>query len=239
MLDFVTFKWKPKTRYRSKFTGEHVNVLASMIHRHYQKSHRFSCITDDPTGIDQNKVRVIPLWNDHANLQSAYGHRNPSCYRRLKLFSPEMETIIGPRFVCTDLDIVLTDDCIPLFDRPEDFVIIRSATTGPRYRYNGSALMMTAGCRRQVWDDFHPVNSPQETLREKMFGSDQAWISLRLGEGEATWDTEDGVYSYRIHLFYNGKLPQNARFVSFHGADDPWGVRAQGLSWVREHYRHV
>lgn len=238
MLDFVAFKWKPNPGYRSKFTGEHVNTLAAMLRRHYQKPHRFSCITDDPTGIDTKRVRVIPLWRDHATLQSAYGRRNPSCYRRLKLFSPDMATLIGPRFVSTDLDVVLTGDCIPIFDRPEDFVIIKSATTGPRYLYNGSALLMTAGARRQVWDDFHPVRSLRETVAKRLFGSDQAWISLKLGPGEATWDTVDGVYSWRIHLEPNGgALPANAKFVAFHGSDDPWTARAQEHAWVRENYR--
>jgi hypothetical protein len=238
VLDICTFKWKPQPGYRSKFAGEHVNVLAAMVRRHYQKPHRFSCITDDPTGIDQRHVRVIPLWRDHANLQSAYGRRNPSCYRRLKLFSAEAATIIGPRFVSMDLDMVITGDCGPLWDRAEDFVMIKSATPPPRYLYNGSMLLMTAGARRQVWDDFHPVRSLRETVAKRMFGSDQAWISLKLGPGEATWDTADGVYSYRMHIEPNaGVLPANAKMVAFHGATDPWHPEAQKLEWVRQNYR--
>lgn len=237
MLDICTFKWRAPPGYRSTFTGAHVNTLAAMIRRQYQKPHRFSCITDDPTGIDQRHVRIIPLWPDHASLQSAYGSRNPSCYRRLKLFSAEAAEIIGPRFVSLDLDVVITGDLIPLWDRPEDFVIIKSATPPPRYLYNGSALLMTAGARRQVWDDFHPVRSLRETVAKRMFGSDQAWISLKLGPGEATWGTSDGVYSYQIHLQpKGGALPANAKLVSFHGKPDPWDEPAQKLDWVRQHY---
>lgn len=235
MIDVVTFKWKPAARYRSKFDASHVNTLASMVKRHYKKPHRFSCITDDPQGIDSS-IRVIPLWPDHSNLQSAYGRHNPSCYRRLKLYSEEAKEIIGPRFVCMDLDMVVTEDLCPLWDRPEDFVIIKSPTPPPRYRYNGSMVMMTAGCRRKVWEDFHPIHSPRATLRHRQFGSDQAWVSLMLNN-EATWDEKDGVYSYRIHLMPNrGDLPKNARLVSFHGSDDPWGHNAQQLDWVRSHY---
>lgn len=236
MLDVVTFKWKPIQRhYRSKFSAEHVNTLASMVMRNYKKPHRFNCITDDPRGIHPD-IRIIPLWNDYSNLQSAYGARNPSCYRRLKLFSKEAAEIIGPRFVCMDLDIVITDELYSLWDREEDFVIIKSPTIGPRYRYNGSMLMMTAGCRSFVWETFDPIKSPRQTLVHRMFGSDQAWISLIL-KNEATWDQADGVYSYRIHLLPNGeKLPDNAKIVSFHGSDDPWGARAQRLDWVRNNY---
>lgn len=236
MLEICTFKWRPAPGYRSKFTCEHVNTLAKMVARNYRKPHRFSCITDDPKGIDKS-IRVIPLWPDHATLPSAYGARNPSCYRRLKVFSKEAKDLIGARFVVMDLDMVITENLAPLWDRPEDFVIIKSATPPPKYLYNGSMLLMTAGARPQVWDDFHPIKSPKETVAKRMFGSDQAWISLRLGPGEATWDTSDGVYSYRIHLTpFGGKLPVNARVVSFHGSDDPWGPVAQRLKWVRQHY---
>lgn len=238
MLDVVTFKWRPLAGYRSKFEGRHVNTLAAMVRRHYRLPHRFTCVTDDPRGIDTAAVRVLSLWPDHGNLLSAYGSRNPSCYRRLKLFSAEARELIGPRIVSMDLDMVVTGDLAPLWDRIEDFVIIKSPTPPPRYLYNGSMLMLTAGARRQVWDDFDPKRSPRETVRQKLFGSNQAWISLKLGPGEATWDEGDGVYSYRIHLEpKGGALPVNARIVSFHGSDDPWGPVAQRLAWVREHYK--
>lgn len=238
MLDVVCFKWKPTPGYRSKFEAVHVMTLAAMVRRHYQKPHRFSCITDDPTGIDQNKVRVIPLWPDYSDLPSAYGRHNPSCYRRLKLFSREAADIIGPRFVSTDIDMVFTGDLIPLWDRPEDFVMIKSATQGGKYIYNGSLLLHRAGTRSQLWDNFHPIKSPQETLRRQFFGSDQAWISMTLGKGEATWDTPDGVYSFRIHLEPKGGiLPANAKVVAFHGATDPWDPQAQRLKWVRQCWR--
>lgn len=237
MLDFVTFKWKAKQFYRSTFTGDHVNNLAAMIRRDYQKPHRFSCITDDEKGIDKSRVRIIPLWTDLANVPSAYGQRNPSCYRRLKLFSPEMRELIGERIVSMDLDMVTTGDLVPLFDRPEDIVLIKSATTSPRYRYNGSMLMMTAGVRPYIWKDFDPIKSPRETVTRGFFGSDQAWLSMKLPKNEATWDEKDGVYSYRMHLLPKGSiLPDNAKVIAFHGEHDPWGKHAQQLEWVRRYY---
>lgn len=235
MLDVCCFKWKAAPGYRSKFEGKHVNVLASMVRRNYQKPHRFSCITDDPSGIDSS-IRIIPLWKDHAKLQSAYGLKNPSCYRRLKLFSPEAREIIGPRFVSLDLDIVITGDLSPLWDRPEDIVFWKSPIPPPRYRYNGSMILMTAGARPQVWTDFHPIHSVRETKMKGIFGSDQAWISMKLGAGEATWDKGDGVYSYRLELNPQKQLPANATVVIFHGEFDPWGSQPQQLDWVRRHW---
>lgn len=237
MIDFVTFKWKPKQWYRSKFTGQHVNNLAAMIRRDYQKPHRFSCITDDAEGIDQNNVRVIPLWKDCSDIPSAYGGHNPSCYRRLKLFAPEMKELIGERIASMDLDIVTCGDLSPIFDRPEDLVLIKSATTSQRYRYNGSMLLMTAGVRPYIWKEFDPIKSPRETKLKQFFGSDQAWLSMRLPKNEAIWDQKDGVYSYRMHLLPKGSvLPANAKVIAFHGEHDPWGPHAQQLDWVRKYY---
>lgn len=233
-MDICTFKWKPATGYRSKFGPEAVNVLASMVRRHYQKPHRFTCITDDPKGIDSN-IRIVPLWSDYGNLPSAYGSRNPSCYRRLKLFSAEAKELIGPRFVSLDLDMVITGDLSPLWDRTDDFIIWKSPTPPPRYLYNGSMMLMTAGVRKAVWESFHPVKSVQETRAKRMFGSDQAWISLKLGPGEKTWDEGDGVYSFRLQI-NRQSLPDKAKAVIFHGEFDPWDKYCQQIDWVRANY---
>lgn len=236
LLDICCFKWKSPPGYRSNFGPQAVNVLASMVARNYQKPHRFTCITDDANGISQH-IRIIPLWMDHSNISSPHGNRNPSCYRRLKLFSTEAKDLIGPRIVALDLDVVITGDMIPVWDRPDDFIIWKNAS--PPTPYNGSMFLLKAGSRSQVWDQFHPVKSPQKTRAANIFGSDQAWISYILGKGEKMWDESDGIYSYRVHmgLKNNYKLPENAKMVVFHGADDPWGHNAQRHKWVRENWR--
>lgn len=236
MLDIVCFKWKPAPGYRSKFGPETVNILSRMVARNYGE-HRFSCITDDPSGIDKH-IRVIPLWSEFANVPSPHGVRNPSCYRRLKLFSPEAANIVGNRFAVMDLDTVILGDIRPILDRPEEFIMWREID--PRSYYNGSLWMMTAGARRQVYDKFNPATSPQEAKKAGRFGSDQGWISHILGRGEATWKDSDGIYSFRLreHLDDGRKpLPSNARMVMFHGGTDPDSPRAQRIPWIRKHYR--
>jgi hypothetical protein len=147
-----------------------------------------------------------------------------------------MADVLGARFVCVDLDTVITGDLAPLWDRPEDFVIW--GETNPKSFYNGSMFLMTAGARRQVWETFDPKISPHRAKAAGKFGSDQGFISYCLGPGEATWGRKDGVYSYRVHLQpTGGKLPTDARVVHWHGVIDPWHPHAQKLSWVREHYR--
>lgn len=235
MLDIVCFKWRPARHYRSKFGPETVNTLRSGLERNYPKPHRLTCITDDPDGIDA-RVRIIPLWSDYADLRNPSGSHNPSCYRRLKLFSAEAADIIGPRFAVMDLDTVIVGDLSLILDRTEDFLIW--GDTHPRTWYNGSLWMLTAGARRKVWDEFDPVNSPRLSKAAGHFGSDQGWISYCLGPNEATLGKSDGVYSYRVHIEpKRGQLPDDARIVMFHGKQDPWGKQAQQVEWVRRHYR--
>ena len=68
MIDVICWKWKPRHGYRSKFGPETVNVLRHMVRRFLKIEHRFSCITDDPRGIEPG-IRIIPLWPDHATVK--------------------------------------------------------------------------------------------------------------------------------------------------------------------------
>lgn len=235
MIEFVTFKWKPAPNYRSKFPPSTVNTLLSMLRRNCADDVRLTCITDDAAGIDRD-VRIVPLWNDWAHLPSPHGAGYPSCYRRLKLFSDEARDIIGERFVCMDLDVVIVSDITPIFGGAWDFKIWGDTAKGTPY--NGSLWELQAGTRSHVWKEFDPRESPKRSLALGYIGSDQGWLGAALGPNEPKWTTRDGVYSYRNHIQRQGYLlPSNARLVIFHGAVDPWSSQAQRLSWVRRHYR--
>lgn len=215
----VCWLWKPKGRYRSNYTTDTVNALYRMVKVHFPHPHRFLCVTDIPKGLDTG-VEVIQAWNDFADLQSPHGAHQPSCYRRLRAFHPEIGRYFGQRFVSLDLDTVIVGDLSTLWDRPEDFVAW--GETNPRSFYNGSMWMMTAGARPQVWERFNPKTTPTAAKSAGNFGSDQGALSWILGKGEATWNTKDGVYSYKVHLRGTAtNLPANARIVMFHGV--PWG----------------
>lgn len=236
MLSIVCFKWKPAKNYRSSFAANTVNVLRSMVERNYKSPHQFVCITDDPTGIDP-RVRVLPLWDDFASLPSPHGEGNPSCYRRLKIFSKEAAEFIGPRFVSMDIDCVITGDMRPVWDREEDFVIWGDTAIGTPY--NGSMMLMTAGARSQVWEQFDPIESPKRGRALKYIGSDQAWIGACLGPNEKKWSAADGVISYRNEIRPRaGKLPAGSKVVIFHGQYDPWSPEIQRRHlWVKENWK--
>lgn len=229
MITVVTFKWATPG-YRATFTSEHVNILRRMVARHYRKPHRFLCITDDPAGLDGG-IETFPLWDDHRSVPNPTGGGRPSCYLRLKLFDPAMREVLGDRFVMMDLDAVVLGDLSPIFDRPEQAVFWKAPKV--QWPYNGAMMMMDSGSRPQVWQDFDPATSPAETQARGYRGSDQAWISHKLGEGEATWTERDGVLYYGA-MRNRHNPPLHARIIFTTGGSAPWTLRHP---WVRKHYR--
>lgn len=230
MISVVTFKWSTPG-YRATFEARHVNVLAAMVARHYQRPHRFVCFTDDPTGLASN-VEALPIWDDLAAVPNPTGGGRPSCYRRLKLWSPGMRGVLGERFVCLDLDAVVVGDLAPLWDRTEDVVMWRAPRV--RWPYNGAMFMADTGARPHVWTEFDAAASPRRTAAAGYRGSDQAWMSLALGAGEATWDEADGVWFYGAMPKPRDRLPAGARIVFTTASTPPWTLTHQ---WVREHWR--
>lgn len=224
MLRVVCWLWRDSSyRWNHLFLygPGHVNRLYRAVSENLSIPHEFCCITDTPKGIDPG-VRIIPLWDDLADMGG--------CYRRLKVFAPEMRNIIGERFVSLDLDSVVTGDLTPLFDRDEDFIAWEGSA--PHTPYCGSMFMMNAGARKQVWEEFDPETSPKASNR--FVGTDQAWFSHCLPH-EARWSHRDGVMSFKSHIARGsprlpgrarrtgqyGGLPDHARIVFFHGAVDP------------------
>lgn len=227
-LTVVTFKWHTPG-YRATFTAEHVRTLQRMVARHYPDQHRFICFTDDAAGIEDV---ALPLWGDHAAVPNPTGEGRPSCYRRLKLWDPAMRSVLGPRFVMLDLDVVILGDLRPLWNRREDVVMWRSP--GGEWPYNGAMFMANTGARPQVWRDFDPARSPAMTHARRYRGSDQAWLSHCLGAGEAVWTEADGVVFQNDLWRPTSRQPRRARVVFTTGGHPPWESRA---SWVQEHYR--
>lgn len=230
----VTWKWntgKPHPKKKGEFTAEHVNKLYKMIDRHISIDYEPVCITDDPTGIDK-RVRIVPLWDDYRHLGG--------CYTRLKAFSQEMEHVIGGRFLWLDLDAIICGDLAPYIKDPADIKFW--GDTHPRTPYNGSIVLMTAGCREDVWTRFQEDTDKKirQTRSMAYIGTDQAIIGLILGRNERKWSVRDGIYSFRIHFekCKRTELPDNARIVMFHGRHDPSDVELYTrYPWIKEHWR--
>lgn len=216
MLQIGTFYWHdPNYRWGGlyRYTPEHVNRLYRGIERNTTLPFEFFCITDIPEGLDP-RIRIIPLWND---LREMGG-----CFLRLKAFSEEMRDVIGERFALVDIDCVVTGNVDPIFARDDDFII-----WSHNGNYCASMFMMNAGCRREVWEDFDPIESPKLGTIE---GTDQRWIHHKI-PGESMWTPADGVYN----VVRAWDLPQNARMVFFPGKRDP-STLVNRVGWIRQHW---
>lgn len=250
MLDIVCFKWS-MPGYRTQFTARHVNVMLSMIARHYKAPFRFHCFTDDVEGI-ATRVRIHELWDTFADIPNPHGGNNPSCYRRLLLWDKGFAAAKLPgatKILQIDLDMVLVDDVRPLWDRPEP-VVMWADNLNPTSPYNGAMQLYTPGARPQVVNDFRRDESPKLARAAGYFGSDQAWLAYALGPNEARWRKEDGAVSWRVHCRQTppgeahlkwrdgclSALPPGARCVNFHGLDDPSELVGR-VPWITEHYR--
>lgn len=218
-LTVVTFKWQG---WRALYDHRHVNALGRMLERTMSIPYRFVCVTDDPTGIEYDTMELWdePLVRDNPCEQN--------CYRRLKLFDPDMRDVFGGGYVLQlDLDAVIVQDLAPVITW-EAFRILHGARTP----YNGSMWLHQLGTRPYVWREFDPETSPRRALstplarRRRWQGSDQVWISYRI-PGEPTWTMYDGIYRFEGYFdrMRRGKpFPTNCRAVFFPGPykKKPW-----------------
>lgn len=237
MLTICTFKWG------SKYGLDHVHRLRNMLARNLTIPWRFVLITDDyhgDPGQDPVETEVVRLWEWGADLKL--------CGRRIYAFAPEMRELLGERFAWVDLDVVITANVDHIFGRMEKFVAL-STPQGP-LAYNGSLVMMDAGARGHVWADFTGAaygRLPAYYAERGMMAggeSDEGWMTLKLGPGEAringAWGRrDDGVYFFRHDLARGKKLlPADARMVILNGhANDPSFPAINALPWVRQHWR--
>lgn len=230
VLQVGCFKWHdPNYRWNKLYAhdAKHVNILARSVARNTTIPYEFFCVTDDPTGLDDG-IRVIPLWDDHAEMGG--------CYRRLKMYSSEMAEVIGPRFINLDIDIVVCGNLDAILSRPEPFVAWKDFNF-KQQAFCGSVTLMDAGVHAKVWDTFDPRAALK--LRHGI-GTDQRWAYHVLGRNVPMWDQDDGIYSFWGHLRNkpHRPLPANAAMVVFHGPCGPAMTNLQKLHpWILEHWR--
>lgn len=233
-LTICTWLWR-QPGCRTRYTAEHVNTWARMVSRHLTIPHRLLCLTDNPKGIE---IETAPAPDDFTQVKtSRWSPRKgyPQCYRRLALFRSDIGDLLGPRFVSMDLDCVVFGSLDPLFDRDEDLVLFRG--TGPRRPYNGSMMLMSAGARPHVYDEFTPAEA--EKASKKHLGSDQGWLAYKLGANEATWRDRDGAHHHtpriRKQLKCRDCLTRTTRILFFPGRVKPWDLQHEPA--IEAHYR--
>lgn len=230
MISVVCWLWKGDRGYRPA----HVNALRQMIAANLKTPHRFICVTDQAEGFDRGVevVKTPAAAMTVADVPTPEGGRFPSCYRRLWMFSAEAPKVLGERVLLVDLDVVVTGDLTPLVERTESFVGWRPKLGwGTKDRVAGGLYLMTPGAHPEVWTDFN-AEGIAAARKAKFRGSDQAWLSFKLGKDVALWPDDAGIYALS-DLRGDDSLPSDARMVQFSGPDKPWDC---SLRWVRRNY---
>lgn len=209
------------------YTAEHVNILRRMVARNLSLPHEFWCVGDNPNGLDP-EIKFYPCDRSLIPLGG--------CYVKLEMWRREAETIFGKQILLLDLDTVICGSLDQVASRTEDVVLWRDplADTTKGWLYNGSLILMNAGARPQIWEEFDPATSPAVVQKSGLMLGEQAWIGLTLGPNETTLTAADGVLSYKFSGVQMSGLPRNAAIVFFHGFPKPWQVND---AWVKQHWQ--
>lgn len=218
MLTIVSWLWAQPGG-RTKYSARHVATWADMVSRNLSLPHRLACVTNMPEGIPRHVEIITPTGEFEGWQTPTWRGGRPSCFRRLTMFRRDAGEVFGRRFVSMDLDCVVGGNLDPLFDRDEEIVLYKG--TNDARPYNGSMLMMTAGCRPRVYEDFDEAGA---VLSGQLYtGSDQAWIAHSLGKGEAVWDEADGVYWWGKR-YHRERRQVTPRILFFPGTPKPWDL---------------
>lgn len=221
MLTVCTWLWG------DKYSAGDVAKLAAGVRRHLAQPYRFLCITDADIAIDG--VETTPIKDPGFTTMKG-------CFARLRLFDPVWQGDIGAtgRIANLDLDAIITGPLDPLFNRPDNFVILHGGNAVNPCRFNGSVFMLRAGAHREVWDDFTLEKAKAVPFHD--FPDDQGWLWHMLPNA-AGWNCGrgSGVYAFQKPGWPKGDdLPADARMVVFPGWRSPEKFRH--LSWVKEHW---
>lgn len=220
MLTVVVFLWTvPHTT--PKFTWRNVRAVKAMFEKHCPVPHRFVCVTDNREGL--SGVECIDI-----DMTLRLYQR----YAKLTLFRPDADILFGSdRLLGIDLDVLLVGDMTPIVTRTEDCVLwrdpllARGGAHERHYRYNSSLILLKAGARRRVWDEFNVTTAPKVVSKSQLIGSDQAYIGAVLGPNEATFTQADGVLAFRHDLKCPEGWPPQSRVLVFHGQPKPWALK--------------
>lgn len=237
---FMTWLWQ-QTPPRHDFNAEKVNRWASQLRANLTIPYVLACVTDTPDGIDSDVMIIEPPRMFEDVRIAAWSEKSlaPQCYRRLALFHPDAREMFGgfEWIVQMDSDMIALRQLDDLFsDRSCDFRIFHG--TSSSRPYNGGLIMLRAGSRPQVYEQFarDPTRVATEA-RKRFVGSDQAVISHILGPGERTFTEADGVYYYSPRVIrMNGGMrvpPPQMRMLFFPGDIKPWNGRAK-LKWMED-----
>jgi hypothetical protein len=188
-------------KYGEKYPPYYVNKLYNMVRRHTTGHVNFHCMTENPSGLDNN-INIIPL-PQHKNLQGWW----------YKPFVFSQDFPVKGKLLFLDLDIVIIKNVDCFFDHaPTKFCIVRDFTRSmvPNWdRYNSSAFRLDSGTLGYVWSSLIKDTSVIRRLH-----GDQDWIFEKVKDNVEFWP-DDWCQSYKWEVRSRAELIGSGRHRNF------------------------
>ena len=216
-IDTGTYNIACVLRSGGDFTWDHVKNLRNCVEKNLTLSFRFYCLTDQmpPDGYE-DVANIIPL-----------KHGWPGWWSKIELFRVfksvfylDLDTI-----VVRNINRLVSFDHI--FSALYDFYLYEKQDKKEKKEriQLGSGLMAWNRDYSSVYKSF--LESPKRHMT-RMRG-DQDFIRTQLYPIDVFQTIEsDAVVSYKVHVQKEGRLPEKAKIVCFHGkpriheVDEPW-----------------
>lgn len=223
-------------KWGTKYPAEFVNRLYRMVKRHLSLPFTMVCLTDDPTGIDEN-VRCYPI--PSLDLPDGLPERG---WKKLTTFSAPLYDLEGTALFL-DLDIVILRNIDHFFTHEKDskaLWIIKDFKHQHRITGNSSVYRFTLGAFPDLLPHFRANFAEIRT----QFRNEQAYLSDFVHQQSALRYWPKGwCLSYKYHALYPPVLDYflpprkpDCDILIFHGEVNPdQAIIGGGGKW----YRHV
>lgn len=121
-----------------------------------------------------------------------------------------------------DLDTMIFRDVCDMFSVPRPFASLTSWDR-PELLASGVMTFQASDELAPIFEDFTPKIIDQYQRRERW--GDQGWIQDKLSTFESLNELYPGrIVSYKYHVRKQGRIPDNASIVAFHGKPRPADV---------------
>lgn len=189
------------------YSDEYVYRLRDSVARHCAADHSFVCLTDRRL----KSVETIPLVRGW-----------PGWWSKLELFRPGL---FSGQVFYFDLDTMIVGDVTDIVTREQDFAALSDMYHSERM---GSGLLAWNADQdySALYDTFSRDKIVEYTEVKERWG-DQGWIEHNLLEpADRLQDQFPGrIVSYKVDVRKQGKVPDAASVVVFHGKPRPHQIQ--------------
>lgn len=210
MVNVLCMKWG------TKYGPEYVNRLFHMVQRNLSLPFRFTCLTDDTTGLEAG-IETLPI--PEIEIPARHAH---SPWRKLTLFSERLGDLRG-KALFLDLDLIILQPIDDFFSYSEKFSIIENWSQRGRGIGNSSVYCFEIGGHPEVLA-YYQQHSAGVLQRHS---NEQIYLSRKIGDIDFWPPTWCRSFKYHaiprgpMRYFKSPRIPEGCRILVFHGHPNP------------------